>query len=244
MKNHILIVMLFTSFIFTSCQDEETSKSEISSVSVDGTISGEIEDFVSGDIDSIQVCGPSSLILGSCNVSSTGCFNIHLTTPKAPPLQIRSYLLDDFEGSISNESASICNTYLSCFKDGLIIGILVKCNFPVNQTSDHVGISAEGYHKSAIFGKVGSAFSDILYCSAPVTIKGNATIETALPVTPDYYMDRMIFGYDFSFHQGWNEVVIKYTKYSTTKPAYVFNIGLSNFITSDLKWCIHRLEDL
>jgi hypothetical protein len=244
MKIHALFVVIFSVFMFAACEDEETIKSEISSVSLDGRLSGEIEDFVSGDIDSIQVSGPSSSILGSCNVSSTGSFSINLTTPTNAPVLVKSYLLDEFEGKVSNENASISYASLLCFKDGQIIGWLVKCNFPVDQTSNNIGISSDGYGKGAIYGKVGSAYSDILFCSDPVTIEGNAVSEISLPVTPGYYMDRMIIGYDISFKQGWNEVVIKYTKYSTSKPAYVFNVGYSNLITNDLKWRIFKLENL
>ena len=240
MKNYTLFLLILSAFIY-SCENEETPKSENPSIVASGELTGKIEDFESGDIDSIQVYDHSDSVIGSCNVDPSGEFSIRLTIPNSnPALLIDSYVLNVFSGNVSNLSASFSYAYLLCYKGGNKIGRLGKCNYPVSQTSNNVGLRFDGYNKNAIFGKKGSAYSDIVYFSDSVTIKGNGFNDSYNQIVPGIYVEKMIVGYDLFFKKGWNEVVVKYTDYSTSTSAYTFKVTVSNMITNDLKWRFFR----
>lgn len=70
-----------------------------------------------------------------------------------------------------------------------------------------------------------------IYCNKLVTISGTTTT-TSGPSDNEEYVEKD----NFTLVKGWNEVVCKVTKYTTTSNNLKQEITLTNAVTSDLKW--------
>lgn len=245
MKKHLLIILFFSTFIFFACEKENTPTPNTvkSSINANSELTGTIENIGNAEIDSIQVQDVDGFLLGKGSVTHSGEFSVKLTDNMSLSVPVSKFLIYNFEGTISNNSANISYGTIICYKAGKAIGALRKCNYPEDQTSDSVGLSSIDYEKSDIFGKVGSSASIFIYSSKSVIIKGTGTDEVFKSISSGINEDSFKYRYNLTLNEGWNEITLKYTKYSTSSTAYIFEIEISKSITSDLKWRFYKSDN-
>lgn len=141
-----LLVMMF-SMAFISCKNDVDNplSSNYNSIKSDGVLSGKIVNIVSDEVDAIKVIlydhDSNVNATGVCNVESDGSFTVTLSKPSSLE-KIGNALLDDFIGTISDESAQVSidmEIVLFAYKNNTEIGYVRKCNFLNESSEDNEG---------------------------------------------------------------------------------------------------------
>ncbi len=233
------LTLLATILLLGACSEDEAVDNQPSSINDNGALTGKIDTYRTGDIDSIKVVSSEDVILGVGAVDSSGSFYVNLTEERITPiLPIEVYLSSAFEGSISEENAALSTLSVTCLKDGHEVGFLLKCNDTFGQLVNN----GQSQTKSALYEHPGAAYSDFWYSTKPLIVRGEATIDVFFPINLGYTRERRLFGYDVSLKQGWNEVVTTFTQYTAVKPEYVYNLTVLLTIPNDLRWRFFRIE--
>lgn len=177
------------------------------------TITGTIENYDPTNFDSIicmdyQLDSNNFMIskyhkLGKCDISKNGTFNVVLIEPLyTDPILKRI----DRRMVITDSTAVIGYSVLQAYKNGNVVGYVIKCN--------------EMYVINSLLNNN----SRIIYTNKDLTINGiiNWTLNSSTT-------------YHWNLKKGWNEVVYTY-KVTTNGMTTTMSMEATNSTTEDLKW--------
>jgi len=202
-----LIVFLFY-VILSGCQKDQNLLTGNNSLTVNGTMSGSILNYVPGSVDSIKALCPD--LIGENGISSIGQFTIDLSTPE---LLVTTGSMNGL--LVSDTAAMTGSVYLCTYRGGMFSGLLNKSNLPMDSLN-----------------KAGISYSMFTYSDRYFTIKGTRT------TTDLFNDSQLITTakYDVIIKKGWNELVVKINSSSSTSCTTTISETVSNIITSDLQW--------
>jgi len=202
-KFYSLTIILI--ILFVSCEN----KTELTG----NYISGTVENYDPTTFDSINCMDyqlDSNYLMitkyhkvGKCTISKNGNFNTALNEP------LYTYpIMDRIDKAmvISDSTAIIGYLILQAYKNGNVVGYVIKC-------------SEEYYNYPT-----GSNFSTMIYVNKDVTINGTSNIGINFSTT-----------YHLNLKKGWNEVINTYTV-TTLGTTTKSSLDVTNTTTEDLKW--------
>jgi hypothetical protein len=208
-----VFILSLSLIVCVGCSNEDNDPSvETSdqSVTTTGTISGTIENYVSGEINNIECHdGSNGGISGKSTISSKGKFSMTLSIDN---MNLDTWSREKIPAgvTVSDPNALYGAIYLGAYKDATELGTVEKSNSQVEQGDEP--------------NDLGDAFSKFVYSNKLVTIKGTNS-------------DDDLYNYNFTLKKGWNEIVFKVTAQSTNSSGNVVRtISITNDIPSDLKW--------
>ena len=199
-------IIIFSAILLVSCEN----KSELT----ENYISGSIESYDPASFDSIccmdyKIDSLSYRMInfhkvGKCNISTKGNFHAVLNEP------VNTYPIlsgIDREFIISDTTAIIGYLSLQAYKNGNIVGYVIKCS------NDY------------LINTLGSDYSSRIYTNKDVTIEG----------TIYFGVFKNSITYHLNLKKGWNEVVYTY-KVTSLPGNIIVSLEVTNTTSEDLKW--------
>jgi hypothetical protein len=191
------LIILFA----TTCKKENKIYYAIEGDKLSGTING----ITTGDIDYVVAYleDTEQYIVGADSVNTTN-FSVELVTP---PDQFMQKYTSDSGIVISDTSVRYCNLYIECFKNGNLVGSLVRLS--------------SNYVLFTLTLQKGDVICNFIYVDKKVSITGQ-TFEN------DAFLARdMVTNYNnLSFKAGWNEIILKCEEVEVD--SYTFSTASNN----------------
>ena len=159
-KTILNFVLLALCIILLSCKKEDIESPGSPSISISGVLSGDIENYSSGLIDSVKL--DSYNMTGKSVVSTDGKFSIIISNPE-------TYKIGTVNGlEVSDTTAMMAWTaILYAYKNGIETGELTKCNYTslVDQYNERMAYSLYWYSDRAITIKGPIEYQDSTFTS-------------------------------------------------------------------------------